>query len=329
MDKKTVALGAVAVGAAAGVAYAAYSYLNNGEMSTEEVNAAFVFIKPHANNTKTQQLVASTLASKGIKIVSEGEFTGEQIDAGMHIDQHYYAIASKATLLKPADIPVPADKFEEKFGLSWETALADGKVFNAMEACTFLGVDADGLDKLWNTADKVKFGGGFYCGSIEVEGKPKIYTFNAFFMSMRGKFVAPGTSIHYYVVEFSPKDLSWEDFRGKVLGPTDPKQAPEGALRGLMLKDWEALGLAYEPNTGDNCVHASASPFEGLAERMNWLKVDPANDVFGAKCLAAGIPEATLKEWSVDPRVKGKSIFDQLEDQDCDTCLATMVEAAK
>jgi nucleoside diphosphate kinase len=61
-----------------------------------------------------------------------------------------------------------------------------------------------------------------------------------------------------------------------VLGPTDPKAAPEGALRGTILKDWVALGLAYEPNTGDNCVHASASPFEGLAERMNWLKADPA-----------------------------------------------------
>ncbi len=34
-------------------------------------------------------------------------------------------------------------------------------------------------------------------------------------------------------------------------------------------------GLSYLPTVGDNCVHASASPFEGLAERMNWLKVKP------------------------------------------------------
>jgi hypothetical protein len=59
-----------------------------------------------------------------------------------------------------------------------------------------------------------------------------------------------------------------------VLGPTDPKQAPEGSLRNMILNDWQALGLEYEPNTGDNCVHASASPFEGLAERLNWLKAD-------------------------------------------------------
>ena len=280
LDRKYIALGIAGLTAITAAAIYYYTHSSTTKMSSEdsqEMNCAYVFIKPHANNAQTQELVSNTLLSKGIKIVKEGEFTGEQIDAGMHIDQHYYAIASKATILKPAQIPVPAAKFEDKFGLSWETALADGVVFNAMDACKYLGVDADGLDAIWNGADKVKFGGGFYCGSIEYQDKPKIYVFNAFFMSMRSKFVTPGTSIHYYVVEFSPKDLSWSDFRGKVLGPTDPKQAPEGSLRNLMLQSWESLGLAYEPNTGDNCVHASASPFEGLAERMNWLKAEPEN----------------------------------------------------
>ena len=82
-------------------------------------------------------------------------------------------------------------------------------------------------------------------------------------------------AMQYYVVEFDPAKLSWADFRGKVLGPTDPAQAPEGSLRATILKDWKTLGLEYQPNVGDNGVHASASPFEGLAERMNWLKVKP------------------------------------------------------
>ena len=36
-----------------------------------------------------------TFAAKGIKVMSEGEITGEKIDKDMLIDQHYYAIASK------------------------------------------------------------------------------------------------------------------------------------------------------------------------------------------------------------------------------------------
>eukprot|EP01040_Poterioochromonas_malhamensis_P020807 gene20807-24935_t len=185
-------------------------------------NSAFVFVKPHANNTKVQQYVADSLRARGITILEEGDFTGPQIDEGKLIDQHYYAIASKATLLKPEQIPVPVEKFESNFGLSWSEALAQGRVFNALDAAKELNVDATALDRLWAGAKKVKFGGGFYCGEVQANGK-SIYTFNAFFMSLRSKFVAPGTSIHYYVVEFDPAELSWADFRGKVLGPTDPK----------------------------------------------------------------------------------------------------------
>ena len=62
----------------------------------------------------------------------------------------------------------------------------------------------------------VKFGGGFYCGLIEIKGKQPVYVFNGFFMQMRSKFVAAGASIYYFVVEWDPATTSWEDFRGKV-----------------------------------------------------------------------------------------------------------------
>lgn len=310
---------------------------NTGEFTSPafcdaNTNSAFVFIKPHANTKQSQALVSSTLKARGIKIKSEGELTAQQIDDGLLIDQHYYAIASKATLLKPKELPVPAAKFQEAFGLSWEKAMNDGVVYNAIDACKYLGIDAAGLDAIWATCKKVKFGGGFYCGEVipNIPGKAgKIYVFNGFFMAMRAKFVTPGTSIHYYVVDFEPSQLAWADFRGKVLGPTDPKAAPADSLRGTMLKDWKKLGLDYEPNVGDNGVHASASPFEGLAERMNWLKVPIQKDEFGSQLIKAGVSENTIKEWSVDPQVKGKSLFDQLEDLDAAECISKAVSLAK
>ena len=105
------------------------------------------------------------------------------------------------------------------------------------------------------------------------------------------------------VVEFDPSTLPWEDFRGKVLGPTDPKDAPADSLRGIIMAKWEALGLSSAPDTGNNGVHASASPFEGLAERINWLQLPMKRDAFARLLLDGGIPEATIKEWSVDPQV--------------------------
>ena len=297
-------------------------------------NHAFVFIKPHANTEAVRKLVAAEFEKRGINVSAQGEITGEEIDKNLFIDQHYYAIASKATILKPHELNIPTDKFKETFGLEWEDALKAGNVFNAMDACKELGVDAAGLDKLWAQAKKdkklVKFGGGFYCGKIDVDGK-SIYSFNGFFMEMRSKFTLPGTSIHYYTVDFDPATTKWEDFRGKVLGPTDPADAPAGSLRRAVYDDWAKLGLSAVPNVGDNAVHASASPFEALAERNNWLSSPVATDAFGKPLLASGVSAEKIKAWSVDPQVptgeagKKQSIFDQLEDLDAKDCIAKAV----
>jgi len=241
--------------------------------------------------------------------------------------------------LTPDKLAVPADKFKDKFGLDWADVLKDGKALNAMGACEKFGIDAAELDKMWaackKAGDLVKFGGGFYCGKLERDGKGPFYVFNGFFMSMRSKFVEPGCSIYYYVVEWDAK-LPWADFRGQVLGPTDPATAPADSLRGAILAKWKELGLTSEPNTGDNGVHASASPFEALSERVNWLGYRIDRDPFGKVLLKAHVSVGTIREWCKDPQVTfgpvpmTKSLFDTLEDTDTDWCagLCTMIAGA-
>jgi len=256
--------------------------------------------------------------------------SSEEIDSKKLIDQHYYAIASKATILKPKELNVPKDKFKSFAGMEWDEALNKGICFNALDACKEFGCTSDELYNAWGKAKDdgklVKFGGGFYCGKVSMKGK-ELLVFNAFFMSMRSQFTAPGKSIHWYTVEWDPATLSWEDFRGKVLGPTDPKDAPKDSLRGEIMHKWKQLGLKSEPNVGDNGVHASASPFEALAERMNWLGKQCNQDSYCKSLVAAGISEETIKAWSVDPQVKieadGKkgSLFDSLEDMNAKPCL--------
>lgn len=301
-----------------------------------EKNQAFVFIKPHAVTDAVKSLVSNGLTEKGITILSEGSISSEEIDEKKLIDQHYYAIASKATILKPYQLNVPQDKFEEQFEEEWNFALDSKKVYNAMDACHKLGISADELDAQWAICKKagkmIKFGGGFYCGLIEIEDKDPIYVFNGFFMTMRSKFTAPGLSIYYYVVEFDANTLAWEDFRGQVLGPTNPADAPADSLRGKVMADWEALGLEAEPNVGDNGVHASASPLEGLAERLNWVGASLSEDEFGQSMLAAGISEKWITDGCIDPQVvldadgtKG-SLFDAVEDLNSGDCLEKLKE---
>jgi hypothetical protein len=182
-------------------------------------NSAFVFVKPHANTAATQAMVKSKLEGAGITIMSESDISGPEIDEKKLIDQHYYAIASKATILPASEIPVPADKFKAEFGLEWADALKEGKAVNAMEACKKFGCDAAALNEAWSKSSKVvKFGGGFYCGIVTVGDHDPLYVFNAFFMSMRSKFVGADDSIHCYAVEWDPSTLSWSDFRNNLLG---------------------------------------------------------------------------------------------------------------
>merc|ERR1712070_1299405 len=107
-----------------------------------------------------------------------GDLEGAEIEQRLLIDNHYYAIANKASLMKPAQLNPPKpkqDEFAAKFGITWEQALKDGCVYNAVDGCKVLGIDGDGMDKVWASAKKagnlVKFGGGFYAGKIPVDKK--------------------------------------------------------------------------------------------------------------------------------------------------------------
>jgi hypothetical protein len=115
--------------------------------------------------------------------------------------------------------------------------------------------------------------------------------------------------------------------------------ACEGSIRKLILQQYnQTLGLDTKPDTGNNGVHASASPLEGLAERMNWLGVALEDDDFGKALLAKGVSSHTILQWAADAQVtvKGEteygktvSIFDTMEDLDADTILAKVDKIGK
>lgn len=317
-------------------------------------NAAFLFIKPHANTEATRSLVRQRLLEAGCDIVSENEITSKTIDRKKLIDKHYYAIgtrgecctpfllvliahfcasASKATLQSARDIPVPPKKFEEAFGEAWSTVLQENRACNAMEATDRLGCSVSELDEAWKAAKVVKFGGGFYCGRVTWNDM-SLYVFNAFFLQMRSKFVEKNKSIHYFEIQWDPTAMSWKQFRSTFLGPTDPSEATKGSLRRAILDDYKTLGLESEPDKGDNGVHGSASPFEGFAERLNWLNRSIKDDDFGTALLSAGLAKKRIKEWSLDARIKLEdgsegSVFDAIEDLDAEECIAKLVALNK
>lgn len=136
-------------------------------------------------------------------------------------------------------------------------------------------------------------------------------------------------------MEWDASRLSWADFRVRVLGATDPKTAYEvspGSLRGTLFAQWKDFGLKVQPDTFDNGFHGSASAFEGLVERMNWLGVVAEEDEFGGLLLQQGITGQTINDWARDPHItmqtsppQSGSLFKMLEETDAnetiDKCL--------
>ena len=112
-------------------------------------NSAFVFTKPHADTPAVRALVTQQLLASGCAIRDSGSFDGATIAARGLIDQHYYSIASKATLLRPAQLNVPEGLFRESFGEDWGAVLEEGRAYNALEACEALGLSPDELNERW------------------------------------------------------------------------------------------------------------------------------------------------------------------------------------
>merc|ERR1712232_1506029 len=149
-------------------------------------------------------------------------------------------------------------------------------------------------------------------------GVDDLYVMNGFYMAMRAAYCTPGEKIRWYTVSWPSEQLSWADFRGEVLGSTDPTVAPKGSIRRTILDQYKKLGLSSKPDTGDNGVHASASPFEALAERVNWLGYRIERDPFGKVLLKHGILAGMIRDWCRDPQVTfgpipmTKSLYDTL-----------------
>lgn len=128
-----------------------------------------------------------------------------------------------------------------------------------------------------------------------------IYVINGFYSAMRSKYVRPGASIYYFSVEWNASMMSWAEFRSDVLGATDPERANVGSMRWQIMQDWATLGLLSKPDMTDNGVHGSASPLEGLVERMNWLGATLDGDDTAQAIISAGVSKDKIKEWSKDP----------------------------
>jgi UMP-CMP kinase len=307
-------------------------WADTSKLFEEPTNTAFVFIKPHAVNDSVQDLVKQHFLAHEIEIVRQGSMTSEHISKHGLIDSHYAALAENAVKVTPGDLGVAAGTklmFEAQFGCAWDKALEEGKLMNlAGFQDQFPDMSVEAIENKWRAGKALKLAPGTYVGHMKDED---VFVVNAFYGQMRQKYIQPGASMVWFVVKFSEATLSWQRFRGNIIGATDPTKAGSGSLRGKILANWKELGLTTVPNMGDNGVHASAGPVEGLKERMVWLSNTMETDPAGRAMIKAGVSPALLEAWCSNSvcEIAGKKdkAFDLLEDIDTSEAIRLALES--
>ncbi len=316
----------------------------------EPPNQAFVFIKPHANTEKVRNFVRTRILeninplsdNEGGRFVGECEISSDHIESAGLIDTHYKALAVNAMKIRGVDSKIPADMFKTMYGEDLQTVKIERRIYNAAEALSVFHCTPEDLEGAWREAEadvsrgRIKrFGSGFYCGYLTLNNK-NVYIINGFYMAMRGKYVAKDASIHAYIIQWNESALTWKDFRSKVIGSTNPANAEKDSIRNTIFHRFQELGLTEQPDTGNNAIHASASPLEALAERCNWCSQAIQQDQFGTMLLGKGIPEASITEWcdNIAVRLPTKSetsghkkdmVFDIVEDLSTHECIEKLV----
>jgi hypothetical protein len=318
-------------------------------------NTAWVYIHPRANTPSVRDLVHDLLLDHinplydgGGRIMAEYDLDGRMLAEYHHVIDRHYGLIAKYAMMNQVDIlemtTIMCEKeFQRGFGEDWSVVCREKRICSGREAMDILRCDARGLYEAWKTALVVRLGKDLYCGRIHsVRGK-WFYVLNGFYMVMRNEYLEPSSCVHAYVIQWSAEMLPWEDFLTRAIGSSDPSKALPDSLRRIIYERYRQLEMEEQPNELFNAIHASESPLEGLAERMNWsFSKSLQQDEFGRLLLGKGIPESKILEWCENSRVSmswdatsvGRDlavsgmmdIFDIVKGMDTRECLDALIQ---
>jgi hypothetical protein len=222
------------------------------------------FIKPEATHAGVQldqvlHLAFETLAQFHVEVGAIRLLSADYLKLHQIMDQHYGVINRISKQGVPAITEGAKAKLQDTFG---ELIEHGAPVLGGHQ---FLGKHPDfspvALSVLNDNIGTTKLGGGTYALSLKVLGKPMILL-NPFHPYQLVPFTTTGNGI---IVMEGLSKTSWHDLRQKLTGSTNPLKASVGSLRHNLLVNKHRLGMT-EVDQGNNGVHLSAGPLEGMVE---------------------------------------------------------------
>lgn len=297
-----------------------------------------LFVKPSFNTAPVLEFIKSHLKKHNVKITHHGKMNGAQIAAKKGFESQYGPLVRHSQLLSASDITLSREEgnaFADKFNAVYREAVTAGQVFTSPEACSYLGVDYKQLNKMCERSSytiRVRRGlficfldsscSDEYATQTKLDQWP-VYVINGFFPALADTYKRKKTVINVFVVEWSASVMSWSDFCRDMVGDGDPSLAAPFSLRGYVHANWQELGLKIQPTRSANILHFSQSAFEGLVDRLLWVKGAMLfTDPLGARLLGGGVSAQTAQSWLANPVLFGSGVFDHMSGLGSADCIA-------
>lgn len=299
-----------------------------------------LFIKPNSYTKLLIGCIKDTIRKEGLRVESHGKLRSSDIISRKIFDRQYSDLLKNAELTKPSDVKMSESEqklFQSSFNLPWMLPFGRNQTLNAKDACLHLQIEPSELILVINMGHTIKVRKGLYCTRIDssclLDEEKKgllsepIFVLNGFYYYLKSMYNSPDTVIGYMLLEWNRSKMDWNHFMKEIIGDPDPSIALPSSIRGQIYANWEHFQLPAIPTAINNAIHVSSSAFEGLVDRLVWVKGSILyTDPFGSRMLSAGVPATTLQSWVYNPYLNNNFILSHMNGKGGDDCITTGIE---
>lgn len=274
------------------------------------------------------ELILDRMDAFGFVIHDVRILAASYLEAFNLIDQHYGVISQVSNLGLNAMTDSAKDRFREIYGVEADAS----NVLGGMEFLRkYPFFNFHSLDCMWQNSENLKLASGTYVEKLRID-QEEVFLLNAFHPKQLRHFTEPGRSIVLFNIS---GDRSWKDARELFAGATDPRKAPAGSIRRLLMEQKSELGIP-DVSQSFNGIHLSAGPIEALIElhRFDSDHSTPEGEAdfkdfsFGRQLIHqfGEIPDAILNNETLVLDGKSTTIYDLTENLDSDEALRLLLQ---
>ena len=273
------------------------------------------------------QSVSEMLALHEVSVTGGRLYSGAALEDGNIIASHYGVINRISRVGQAALSSEANDVLRTAFSADIRRGMS---VLGGHQALAqFPDLDAESLQALFQRSSVVRLGAGAYASRVLIRGQG-VLVLNGFHPKQLQHFTRERAyTLALEVTSATP----WAALRQKLIGGTDPKDAPSASLRGMLYRKAPSYGIPII-SQNLNGVHLSAGPIEGMVEMVRFFdRIGGVEDThFGQMCLRAGMDISMVRLLADNPSIdwdgRAVTLFDATEEMEPEQALRLVCDSS-